>query len=122
MTASVAVLGGGAWGTAFAIHLATRTHRRPRVALYVRSRSQARDLIASGENRRYLPGVALPSEIAVTSDLADIRADLLFAATPVAQMMALRASLERAGLSAPLMTLAKGFVATSARRAMGIAP
>jgi glycerol-3-phosphate dehydrogenase (NAD(P)+) len=114
MTASVAVLGGGAWGTAFAIHLATRTHGRPRVALYVRSRSQARDLIASGENRRYLPGVALPPEIALTSDLADIRAEVLFAATPVAQLMALRASLAQAGLSAPLVALAKGFVATSA--------
>jgi len=114
MTTSVAVLGGGAWGTAFAIHLATRTHRRPRVALYVRSRSQARDLIASAENRRYLPGVALPPEIAVTSDLADIRAEVLFAATPVAQLMALRASLAQAGISAPLVALAKGFVATSA--------
>ena len=86
MTASVAVLGGGAWGTAFAIHRATRTHLRPQVTLYLRSRSQASDLIASGENRRYLPGVALPPEIAVTSDLANIRADVLFAATPVAQL------------------------------------
>ena len=96
MTASVAVLGGGAWGTAFAVHLATRTHLRPRVTLYMRSRSQASDLIASGENRRYLPRVALPAAIAITSDLADVRADLLFAATPVAQSAALRASLEQA--------------------------
>jgi glycerol-3-phosphate dehydrogenase (NAD(P)+) len=120
MTASVAVLGGGAWGTAFAIHLATRTHLRPHVTLYVRSRSQARDLIASGENRRYLPDVALPSEIAVTSDLANIRADVLFAATPVAQLTSLRASLEQARLSAPLVALAKGFVATSAPAQWGL--
>ena len=38
---TVAVLGGGAWGTAFAIHLATRTRARPRVTLYVRSAEQA---------------------------------------------------------------------------------
>jgi glycerol-3-phosphate dehydrogenase (NAD(P)+) len=120
MTASVAVLGGGAWGTAFAIHLAARTRLRPHVTLYVRSRSQARDLIASGENRRYLPDVALPSEIAVTSDLANIRADVLFAATPVAQLTSLRASLEQARLSAPLVALAKGFVATSAPAQWGL--
>ena len=114
MAASVAVLGGGAWGTAFAIHLATRTHLRPQVTLYMRSRSQARASVASTENRRYLPGVALPREVAITSDLADIRADLLFAATPVAQLMTLRAALGEARLSAPLIALAKGFVATPA--------
>src|SRR4029078_9782037 len=32
----VAVLGGGAWGTALAVHLARHSHARPRVALYIR--------------------------------------------------------------------------------------
>ncbi|MDQ2917083.1 MAG: NAD(P)-dependent glycerol-3-phosphate dehydrogenase [Pseudomonadota bacterium] len=114
MTASVAVLGGGAWGTAFAIHLATRTHVRPRVTLYMRSPSQARACIAARENRRYLPRIALPAEVAITSNLADAGADLLFAATPVAGLMALCAALDGVRLSAPLIALAKGFVATPA--------
>ena len=51
MTASVAVLGGGAWGTAFAIHLATRTYAKPRVALYMRSESQARACAAEAGHK-----------------------------------------------------------------------
>jgi glycerol-3-phosphate dehydrogenase (NAD(P)+) len=114
MTASVAVLGGGAWGTAFAIHLATRTHARPRVTLYMRSPAQASACIAARENRRYLPRMTLPPEIAITSNLADAGADLLFAATPAAELVALRAALDDARIAAPLIALAKGFVAAPA--------
>jgi len=124
---SVAVLGGGAWGTAFAIHLATRTHARSRVTLYVRSADQARNIIVSGENARYLPGVAVPPQVTITSDLASLHADLLFAATPVAELSTLAAALGGAGVAAPLVSLAKGFVAapgddppwTLAHRAIG---
>ncbi|HXR56724.1 MAG TPA: NAD(P)H-dependent glycerol-3-phosphate dehydrogenase [Casimicrobiaceae bacterium] len=111
MTPHVAVLGGGAWGTAFAVHLAARTHAKPRVTLYVRDAAQARATIASRENRRYLPNVALPADVAVVSSLADLRADLLFAATPVAELGPLAAQLADAGVDAPLVSLAKGFVA-----------
>ena len=90
---NVAVLGGGAWGTAFAIHVATRTHARPRVTLYVRSDAQARSIVASRENARYLPEVAVPPQMTITSDLASLHADLLFAATPVAELPALAAAL-----------------------------
>ena len=124
---SVAVLGGGAWGTAFAIHLATRTHARSRVTLYVRSADQARSIVASGENARYLPGVALPPQVTIASDLASLHADLLFAATPVAELPRLAAALAAARVAAPLVSLAKGFVAapgddppwTLAHRAIG---
>ena len=86
MTASVAVLGGGAWGTAFAIHLATRTYAKPRVTLYMRSEAQARACAAERENRRYLPRISIAPEIAITSRIADVRADVLFAATPVSSL------------------------------------
>lgn len=111
-TANVAVLGGGAWGTAFAIHLATRTHTRPRVTLYMRSPADVRATLAARENRRYLPRVALPPDVAITSNLADVKADLLFAATPVAELIGLCSALAEARVSAPLISLAKGFVAT----------
>lgn len=124
---NVAVLGGGAWGTAFAIHVATRTHARPRVTLYVRSDAQARSIVASRENARYLPEVAVPPQMTITSDLASLHADLLFAATPVAELPALAAALVASGVAAPLVSLAKGFVAvpgddppwTLAHRAIG---
>jgi glycerol-3-phosphate dehydrogenase (NAD(P)+) len=112
--ADVAVLGGGAWGTAFAVHLAARTLARPRVTLYVRSPAQAAALRAERENRRYLPGVALPREIAITSELARLRAEVLFAATPAAELVPLAGALAAAGISAPLLWLSKGFVAAPA--------
>jgi len=115
MTTNVAVLGGGAWGTAFAIHLATRTHVRPQVTLYMRNAARARAAIVERENRRYLRDVALPPSIAITSDLAQVRADVLFVATPVAELAALRAALADAGVVAPLVSLAKGFVQASGR-------
>ena len=37
----IAVLGGGAWGTAFAVHLAARAVARPRVTLYVRDEARS---------------------------------------------------------------------------------
>jgi glycerol-3-phosphate dehydrogenase (NAD(P)+) len=110
MTTRIAVLGGGAWGTAFAIHLATGTRVQARVTLYVRDAAQARAIAAERENRRYLPGVALPPGVATTSTLAALRADLLFAAVPAANLAALRDALDAAKVHAPLVSLAKGFV------------
>ncbi|HKU86486.1 MAG TPA: NAD(P)H-dependent glycerol-3-phosphate dehydrogenase [Casimicrobiaceae bacterium] len=107
----VAVLGGGAWGTALAVHLAQYSHVRPRVKLYIRSEAQLRDCRAARENRRYLPDVRLPDSIVLTSSLDEAgSADLLFAATPVSELLPLAAMLKSAGVVAPLVSLAKGFV------------
>ena len=61
------VIGAGAWGTAFAVHLA-RTGQP--VALVPRRAEQARALAAARENAEYLPGVALPPPLEVNHDLA----------------------------------------------------
>jgi glycerol-3-phosphate dehydrogenase (NAD(P)+) len=112
--ADVAVLGGGAWGTALAVHLTARSHSRPRVTLYLRSPAQARDCAAARENRRYLPRIELPVSLAITSELLDVRAaDLLIAATPVAELLRLLDALRVAGVAAPLISLSKGFVEMS---------
>lgn len=113
MTSDVAVLGGGAWGTAFSIHLATRTHARPRVTLYVRDAQAARSMIAARENRRYLPRVAIPESVAITSDFAQARGAIVFAATPVSALPDVASALRDAGVRAPLVSLAKGFVPAS---------
>jgi len=63
---NIAVLGAGAWGTAITVHLAAR-HR---VTLWARDKSQASAISSLRENRRYLPGHALPAAVVVTSDLA----------------------------------------------------
>ncbi|MBU6485643.1 MAG: NAD(P)-dependent glycerol-3-phosphate dehydrogenase, partial [Betaproteobacteria bacterium] len=112
MRTRVAVLGGGAWGSALAVHLAARSHAAPRVLLYLRSSERAAELVAARENARYLPGIALPASIDVTSHIADARhADILIAATPVAELVALIDALAAAQVAAPLALACKGFVA-----------
>ncbi len=62
-----AVIGAGAWGTAFAIHLARAGQA---VTLVPRRAEQAQALGAARENAEYLPGVPLPPGLQVTADLA----------------------------------------------------
>jgi glycerol-3-phosphate dehydrogenase (NAD(P)+) len=61
------VVGAGAWGTAFAVHLARLG--RP-VTLVPRRVEQAAAFLAARENTDYLPGIALPTPLAITADLA----------------------------------------------------
>ena len=62
----IAVLGGGAWGTALAIHLA-RLGRD--VTLWARDGVLVAEMAAERENRTYLPGVAMPSTLRPTADM-----------------------------------------------------
>ena len=111
MTA-VVVLGAGAWGTAIACHLAARAAVNPAVTLWARDRAQAELLDTARENARYLPGVALPNALRVTADLGGVEhADVLVAAVPVAALTDLVTRLSAAGARAPLVMLAKGFIA-----------
>lgn len=66
MTESIAVIGGGAWGTALALLLADKGHR---VTLWMYERELAEETARTRENRVYLPGFSLPANIAVTSSL-----------------------------------------------------
>lgn len=63
---NVAVVGGGSWGTALALHLARCAHD---VRLWVRDPASAREINERRQSLRYLPGVTLPPLLA-TSDLA----------------------------------------------------
>ena len=60
------VVGAGAWGTAFALHLA---RARQTVTLVPRRLDQAAVLATTRLNADYLPGLALPPEIRVTAEL-----------------------------------------------------
>mgnify|MGYP000022749574 FL=1 len=78
---SLAVLGGGAWGTALALQLARRGHR---VALWVRSEAHAEAIQQARCNARYLPDIDLPEGIEATADLdaALASAEQVLVATP----------------------------------------
>ena len=118
MSISVAVLGGGAWGTALAVHLAARSHAAPRVLLYLRSPERARECKDARQNARYLPGIDLPTSVDITSDIGAVRAaDLLIVTTPVGEVLPLVEALTAAGVTAPLALACKGFVATGQSRA-----
>jgi len=63
----IAVIGGGAWGTALA-HTLARAGRE--VALWVREEEVCRSIAERRENTIFLPGIALDPAVAVGADLA----------------------------------------------------
>ncbi len=65
MSVSVAVLGAGSWGTALAIQLARLGHS---VRLWARDARQAESMQSARINERYLPGIELADNIAVSAD------------------------------------------------------
>jgi glycerol-3-phosphate dehydrogenase (NAD(P)+) len=64
---SVAVVGGGSWGTALAVHLGRGGES---VRLWVREAEVLDQIGAYRENRWFLPGIMLPTTVAATTDLA----------------------------------------------------
>ncbi len=104
----VVLLGAGAWGTALAIALAPVR----KVTLWGRNPTLMQALASQRENRAYLPGIALPESIALTSDLsaalAAAQGGLLIAATSVAGLRPLLQAMK--GQPIPnLVWLCKGF-------------
>ncbi|MEX0278459.1 MAG: NAD(P)H-dependent glycerol-3-phosphate dehydrogenase [Ruegeria sp.] len=77
---TVSVLGSGAFGTALAISLAGNGP----VTLWARSADHARRMQEARENTARLPGVALPSNVTVTEDIADaVASDVVLLAVPM---------------------------------------
>src|ERR1700722_4276204 len=91
----IAILGGGAWGTALAIAAiaAGRTTH-----LWAREDDVVAGITRDHENTRFLPGIALPKELSATGDLKRaVQADALLVTAP-AQVLG-----EFARLLAPLI-------------------
>lgn len=104
------VVGAGAWGTAFAIHLARLGHP---VTLVPRRVEQAEKIAAARENADYLPGIALPEGVALASSLSDAlaTADVVMLACPSQALRETAARVKRQlGPAAPqlVVSLAKG--------------
>lgn len=64
----ITVVGAGSWGTALAMLLA---HKGCSVTLWVFERDLAERMRESRCNDLYLPGIALPENLAITADLAE---------------------------------------------------
>lgn len=104
----IAVLGGGAWGTALA---ATMVGTGNATALWARDSEIVVSLNARRENPRYLPGIVLEPgiEATVSLDEAIDGADCVLAVVPAQAMRGLLASLSgRLPRGVPLVLCAKG--------------
>jgi len=81
----IAILGAGSWGTALSI-VFSRSKQSHEIALWVHSEALAEVMRERHENSTYLPGILLPHEVRVSSDLARVLAgaDIVIGAMPSA--------------------------------------
>ncbi|MDR1529331.1 MAG: NAD(P)-dependent glycerol-3-phosphate dehydrogenase [Burkholderiales bacterium] len=111
---SIVVLGAGAWGTAFAIHLA-RDEQNRRVVLWARDQEQAKAIRETRINARYLPENWLPDSITITASLEEALTgvSLIIAAPPVAALPELMGHCQlilATENTVPFFWLSKGFL------------
>ncbi|MCE2859733.1 MAG: NAD(P)-dependent glycerol-3-phosphate dehydrogenase [Oxalobacteraceae bacterium] len=110
---NISVFGAGAWGTA----LSTALSDRHQVMLFGRDAQAIAEMSIRRENARYLPGLALPSSLKLTSHLPSAISHasdgLMIAATSVAGLRPLLASFLPYALP-NLIWLCKGFEEGSA--------
>jgi len=120
---NMCVIGAGAWGTAFSLHLLRVGHG---VTLVPRRPEQARALEATRQNADYLPGFALPPELRVTAELAPALrdAEVALLACPTQALRAWCGRLHDARAGAPrlrlVISLAKGLELGTHLRPTGV--
>ena len=118
---TIAVLGGGAWGTALATTALRAGHG---CVLWARDGETATAINARHENPRYLPGIALDPALAATTDLvaALTGAAAVLAVVPAQAMRGLLDALApRLGPGIPLVLCAKGIERDTGKLLSGIA-
>ena len=99
----ISVLGGGAFGTAYAVSLA-RDGRE--VVLWARDPG---DMQAARENRHRLPGVTFPESLSVTGDFTEAaRADIILLAIPLQKLSGVLAEHRAQIATQTLVSCAKG--------------
>jgi glycerol-3-phosphate dehydrogenase (NAD(P)+) len=98
------VVGAGAWGTAFAVHLARAGHT---LALVPRRAEHAAALAATRVNADYLPGIVLPAAVRITALAEEVLpgAEAVLLACPT---QAMRATCARLAGARFVVSLAKG--------------
>ncbi|WP_373740207.1 NAD(P)H-dependent glycerol-3-phosphate dehydrogenase [Neisseria sp.] len=106
---NITVIGAGSWGTALAIHFALHGNR---VSLWSRNTEHMAAVQADRENKRYLPGFALPENLSVCSDLGSAlqHSELVLLVTSVAGLRDSAALLKEHGAAhLPVLAACKGF-------------
>lgn len=103
----IAVLGGGAWGTALA-NCAARAGAA--VTLWARDAAHVAEMAATGVNARRLPGIPLRASVTPTADLTAVgSADIVLLAVPAQQIRTVAlAAAGHLGAGVPVVVCAKG--------------
>lgn len=112
----VTIIGDGAWGTALALNLLRNRHQ---VTLWGAFPDYLDAISKRGENYKFLPGVSLPKELRLCSDIEEAadQAEIILLATPT---QFLRGTLKRLAPSfrpeKPIINVAKGIEVDSWKR------
>ena len=115
MSARIAVLGGGAWGTALAVTLVRAGND---VGFYMRDSETAQAINERHENPTYLPGIRLDKRLAATTDLgaALAGAQCVLAVAPAQALRALAGEISGKTAAVPIVNCAKGIERETGRR------
>ena len=103
---NMAILGGGAWGTALACVLA---QKHAAVTLWANEAETVSAINQANENKEFLPGIDLPEAIQATENLADLAsADIILMVVPAQFARPVLAQLAQHNKHAVLVLCAKG--------------
>jgi len=115
MQRKIAVLGGGAWGTALAANSRRAGHN---VSLFARDSDTVSEINEARKNSRYLGDVILPEGIAASADAGAVldQADAVLAVIPAQSLGKALGELRQAiPTAAPVVLCAKGIEQSSGR-------
>ncbi len=120
MTKNIAVIGGGAWGTALAANLARAGHSP---LLWARDHDVVETIRLDHMNRKFLDGILLPETICPTTLKTDIaHSDVILVSIPTQAMRAVLTEFANViGRGAMLVLCAKGIEASTGLRVSDIA-
>lgn len=104
----IGVLGAGGWALAIAVLLNNNGHK---VTVWSKLQSEIDMIKSEGENTKSLPGIKIPTEIELTTDINDVANDKDFLVMAVASPFVRSTSKELAALNIPnlkIVNVAKG--------------
>lgn len=113
---NIALAGGGSWGTAMARLLSKKGHK---VNFYIRNQTTINNILESGENSKYLPGIKIPKNIYLSNDIIKSveGADVLVLAVPTSAVRVLLTSIkDKLNSSVIIVNLSKGIEIDSLKR------
>ncbi|MGQ9617729.1 MAG: NAD(P)H-dependent glycerol-3-phosphate dehydrogenase [Candidatus Aminicenantia bacterium] len=112
----IAIIGGGAWGTAFSIYLATLKHL---VSIWVREKELVEEMKKRRENTYFLPGIKIPENVMIHNEIESaLKGDeIVFFAVPSKFARYVLKEMERYKKDIPvLISLTKGIDPESLKR------